>query len=76
MRGGRFQAGNTLCTFKLKNTGIPIEVYNWMNSYLTYRSQRGRVNNRNSDFLNMSIIRLLLLLLLLNINIFMGYHKD
>ena len=42
-----------------------------MNSYLTYRSQRGRVNNRNSDFLNISIIRLLLLLLLLNINIFM-----
>ena len=35
---------------------------------LLYRSQRGRVNNRNSDFLNIYIIRLLLLL---NINIFM-----
>ena len=56
MRGGRFQAGNTLCTgtFKLKTTGIPIEVYNWMNSYLTYKSQRVQVNNRNSDFLNIS----------------------
>ena len=54
MRGGQFQARNTLCIFKLKNTGIPIEVYNWMNSNLTYRSQRVRVNNRNSDFLNTS----------------------
>ena len=41
MRGGRFQAGNTLCIFKLKTTGIPIEVSDFLN--ISYGVPQGLV---------------------------------
>ena len=41
MRGGRFQAGNMLCIFKLKTTGIPIDVSDLLN--ISYGVPQGLV---------------------------------